>query len=121
MFTGDISRREFEEKARDLGMVYKFEVLVFEKESEKFEEAVMPPEEEPKLTTVVVKKGTTLHEVAQTLKAKGIVNNLDLFIELANELQLSDKIRTGTYDFKTGEDTYGVILTLCGRKECDES
>ncbi|NLJ99956.1 MAG: endolytic transglycosylase MltG [Clostridia bacterium] len=121
----DLSKTEIEGRARELGMVYEDEILVFDDKGEG-NEAPDDGEPNPEISreegqgeeaaTLVVYPGSTLNKVAGDLEKNGIIDDRDLFIELAKKLGMSGRIRTGTYRLKTNEDLYTVIRTITEKK-----
>jgi len=122
------SKMQIEEMARDLGMVYREEVVLYEskdtdndgsegKEKSVDKDAPVSKENEkqiPQLITIKIEPGLTLSEVGDLLVREGVIENKDSFVVLMQKMGLSNKLRTGTYTFKRGEDILKVITALTG-------
>lgn len=69
-----------------------------------------PIKEPVTLIPITIKNGSNLTDVAQALKAAGIISSQEQFIKKASARKLNTKIQSGSYSFKAGEDM-DVILT----------
>ncbi|HBT20147.1 MAG TPA: hypothetical protein DEA47_02080 [Peptococcaceae bacterium] len=126
------SKMEIEEMARNLGMVYREEVVVYDsgssdkdagKGEEKSEKRDVPVAkgssiEKSSVITVRVEPGLTLEQVGNLLAKEGVIENQESFVVLVQKMGLSDKLIAGTYTFKRGEDVSKIINALTsGKKE----
>ncbi|GAW92942.1 endolytic transglycosylase MltG [Calderihabitans maritimus] len=104
-------RQQVIQLAREYGMVFPEEVVVFEekgREEEKGEEIPPLPQE----IEVTIPKGSTLKEISLLLASKGVVDKAEKFEELVKLLHLSHKIRAGDYRLPADGDLYDIILEL---------
>jgi len=122
------SKMEIEEMARNLGMVYREEVVFYDSRGSdndgsrgegKSEEKDVPvnkrnEEQKPSLITVKIESGLTLNQVGDLLVKEGVIENKEGFVVLVQKMGLSDKLIAGTYTFKRGEDVSKVITALTG-------
>lgn len=105
----EISKEEVEKKARELGMVYRNEVLVFaepEPEEESLEE-VGSPSLIPDLTgseeiKINIPRGSTSEDIAFILKNNGLIPTEKEFLEYVLVHKLASKLKAGEFLFHKG-------------------
>lgn len=115
----NISKEEVERKARELGMVYREEVVTFTEPGQSLEKHL---EEQEKLSAsdveanqeikVVVPSGSTSEEIALILKNNGIIQSEEEFLKVIKARYLSSKLKAGEFLFPKGVTIDEVITFL---------
>ncbi len=133
-----LERFEIEKLARELGMGYKDEFILYEEvnegslqgndeqnmKSEKSEDnsgirtnvnTGESTEQDGKKTEnkhVLIPRGSTTEEIAYILMQAGIISDANAFQRIIDERKLSRKIRAGEYTFHSGEGIEEIIKTI---------
>lgn len=133
-----ISDSELERRARDLGMVYRDEVFLFDSGTEEGsspseEEASSSgqgsdenkkqpvPEEKPvaqaegnpaSAVTVTITAGTSLNDIGQQLEQLQVVESKEEFLAEVARQGVSNKIVADTYEIPSGKSTAEVVRIL---------
>jgi hypothetical protein len=108
----ELSREEVEKKARELGMVYRDEVLVFaepEPKEDSLEEGSSPSStpdstgpEEPEEIKIIIPRGSTSKDIASILKNNGLIQSEEEFLDYSRARQLNSKLKAGEFLFHKG-------------------
>jgi len=96
------------------------EVTPVEPETTPDEETVTEPVDD---TTVVEVKdvsfeitpGSPGFKIATNLESAGLIDNVDVFIQTLDDLNLGNKLRAGTFKLNTGMTVEEIIRTLAGQ------
>jgi len=118
----EISNEEVEQRARELGMVYRDEVVAFSEQEEAQnqdqvqaqsqtqnqdqKEALQEDESGSDLKDgelkVFIPRGSTSEDIAEILKKNGVIDNTEKFLEVIARKQLSSKLKAGMFVFPKG-------------------
>lgn len=73
--------------------------------------------EEPAVQEITfeIKKGATGYSISKQLKELGLIEDTSAFLSRLDELELSNKLRQGTFTLKTDMSTDDIIYKLSGR------
>jgi len=104
LFPPTLSVREIESRARELGMVYRTEVVPYR------EVVASPPAKE--MVIVVIPAGFSSEDVAQALKLGGIIGDEKAFETRARQRNVSQLFRAGVYRLEKGLSVDAVIDRL---------
>lgn len=127
----EISNEEVEQRARELGMVYRDEVVAFSEQEEAQnqdqvqaqsqtqnqdqKEALQEDESGSDLKDgelkVFIPRGSTSEDIAEILKKNGVIDNTEKFLEVIARKQLSSKLKAGMFVFPKGA-TLDELVTL---------
>ena len=113
----DISQEEVERKARELGMVYREEILVFNEEPElakenfsEEEEQISASEPEPlQEVKVIIPAGSDSGKIALILKNSGVILDEKEFLSVVYGKNLASKLKAGEFLFPPGANIDQVI------------
>ncbi len=67
-------------------------------------------------TVVVIKPGTSLHGIAETLKGAGVIDNSDLFLLGLRLRRAQDKLKAGEYAIPSGASLHAIMDILIAGK-----
>jgi len=128
----EISNEEVEQRARELGMVYRDEVVAFNEQEEaqnqdqkqaqsqtQNQDQKEALQEEDKSGSdlkdgelkVFIPRGSTSEDIAEILKKNGVIDNTEKFLEVIARKQLSSKLKAGMFVFPKGA-TLDELVTL---------
>ena len=113
----EISQEEVERKARELGMVYREEILVFNEEPElakenfsEEEEQISASEPEPlQEVKVIIPAGSDSGKIALILKNSGVILDEKEFLSVVYGKNLASKLKAGEFLFPPGANIDQVI------------
>lgn len=105
---GKVSREEIERRARELGMVYREEVVVVDTQPEEAKEAVKTEVE----YLVVVPVGFSARRIAEVLELGGVIPSGEELAGAASAAGLDKVFRAGIYRFRQGEKVEDVLRRL---------
>lgn len=118
------------QKARELGMVFREEVAVFnpspgaegleveDSKADNFSERGVPEEQAQgsgapgEVQEVHIPPGSRLDSIADILWQQGIIRDKKHFIELAQEMGATRSLISGVYHFTRDSDSYQVLKIL---------
>jgi hypothetical protein len=105
----ELSREEVEKKARELGMVYRDEVLVFaepEPKEDSLEEGSSPsstPDSTgPEEIKIIIPRGSTSKDIAFILNNNGLIPSEKEFLDYVGVRKLASKLKAGEFLFHKG-------------------
>jgi len=105
----EISKEEVEKKARELGMVYRDEVVVFAEAGprEESQEEGALTSSTPDLTgtegvKIIIPRGSTSEDIASILKNNGLIPSEKEFLNFISSHKLSYKLKAGEFLFHKG-------------------
>lgn len=105
---GKISQEEIERRARDLGMVYREEVVLVDTGPEKVKEVLRTEVD----YLVVVPVGFTARRIAEVLELGGVIASGEELVRAASAARVDTMFRAGIYRFKQGEKVEDVLRRL---------
>ena len=126
----EISNEEVEQRARELGMVYRDEVVAFSEQEEAQnqdqvqaqnqnqdqKEALQEDESGSDLKDgelkVFIPRGSTSEDIAEILKKNGVIDNTEKFLEVIARKQLSSKLKAGMFVFPKGANLDELVTLL---------
>ena len=128
----EISNEEVEQRARELGMVYRDEVVAFNEQEEAQnqdqvqaqsqtqnqdqKEALQEDESGSDLKDgelkVFIPRGSTSEDIAEILKKNGVIDNTEKFLEVIARKQLSSKLKAGMFVFPKGANLDELVTLL---------
>lgn len=103
------SQAKIESMARQLGMVYRDEVLVFQEPNDSQAEDITA---EGQPVTVEIAEGTSVDDIALLLQKEQVVTDGQVFLSKVRELNLTTKLRAGVYTFAPHTPVEEVVKTL---------
>lgn len=130
-----LSPAEIELAARELGMVYREEVLALEENSQKAEKqdvrekAREAPElaakERPttqevsqqQLVQVRIVPGSTPRDIAELLKDRGVLTDVEGFLQVVYERKLQRKLRAGYFEFSLNSSPEEILKKITNQQE----
>jgi nucleoid-associated protein YgaU len=137
-----MSNSELERRARDMGMVFKEEVLLFGTEEEAKDEGSKTAEEDvqspaqgqeteqgsdalaaeqesqeekkpsPRSVTLTIAPGSTLNDIGEQLEALQVIKNKEDFLAEVTSQGVSNKIVADTYEIPTDSSPADVVRIL---------
>lgn len=133
-FTPKLSPAEIELAARELGMVYRYEVLALEEE-EREEEALLEESKEksqedldktpepsvteppPEKVLVRIVPGSTPQEIAALLKSQGVIAQEEEFLQVVYARKLQRKLRAGYFELPLNISPEEVLKYITNQQE----
>jgi hypothetical protein len=122
-----VTNQEIEARARELGMVYREEVVVFQEE-QKQNSPVVPqnnnsvspvPEQtqqsqaqDRNVRIIKIPQYSTLTYVTDLLCREGVIKDRKVFAKLAREKNIINRIKAGTYEFPVGANPEDVVRMI---------
>ena len=106
-----MSPGRIEARAREMGMVFREEVLEFAAAEEVglHADGTDPIE-------IRISPGSSLDNVSEQLERVGILEDSEVFSQLVSRLGLSDRLKAGSYKIVPGEDMYRIVLIITGQE-----
>lgn len=79
--------------------------------------ATTPSSDSPVIIKIEVAAGTTGSGIANILKNNGLIDNSKDFLARLEELKLAPKLKSGTYEIKSGTSLNDIIYILSGQNQ----
>lgn len=125
-FPSELTEEQIEDMAREMGMVYKNEVVTYgseggtEDSENAGQESLGDEGNDSETVEIEIKSGMNLSEVGNMLKNKGVIEDEERFTELAERLHLSEKFIAGTYQISPERDMYDILLVITSLERGNE-